>query len=132
MLGSCRAAYHGEVRIHHIALRTDDVPRLEAFYRDVFGLPLANDERPRGALNVWLQAGDARFMLEARGDGEPTVDRSSMELVAFAIDAGERSTFEARLARAGVTIEQRSDFTLYFRDPDGRRVAVSHYPERSR
>jgi hypothetical protein len=28
-----------------------------------------------------------------------------------------------------VVVEHETDFTLYFRDPDGRRVAVSHYPD---
>jgi glyoxylase I family protein len=120
------------VRIHHLALRTGDVPRLEAFYRDIVGLTLAHDARPHGAPSVWLSAGEARFMIEPRGDDEPRTDPRSMELVAFAIDPGERAVFEARLDGAGVAVEQRTDFTLYFRDPDGRRIAVSHYPEHAR
>ena len=33
-----------------------------------------------------------------------------------------------RLREAGVAIEDRTAFTLYVRDPDGRRVGLSSYP----
>jgi glyoxylase I family protein len=118
------------VHIHHLALRTQDVSRLEAFYRDVVGLSRAPDERPAGARSVWLTASRTRVMIEPREPEEEAIPRGSMDLVAFAIDPAERARFEARLERAAVTIEQRTDFTLYFRDPDGRRLAVSHYPDR--
>ena len=117
------------MRIHHLALRTSDVPRLTAFYRDVVGLETAPDARPPEALSAWLSAGTTRVMVEPRDADEPGVPAGSMELVAFTIDPTERDRFERRLATAGVTVEQRTGFTLYFRDPDGRRVAVSHYPD---
>ncbi len=116
------------MRIHHLAFRTLDVPGLTAFYRNVLGLETAPDARPPGAVSVWLSAGTTRVMIEPRGAHEPRVPLGSSELVAFAIDASERDDFETRLAAGGIPVEQRSRFTLYFRDPDGRRVAVSHYP----
>ena len=33
-----------------------------------------------------------------------------------------------RLARAGIPLDDRTEHTLYFRDPDGHRVAVSDHP----
>jgi glyoxylase I family protein len=116
------------VRIHHIALRTTNIARLTAFYRDVVGLPVADGAEARGERSVWLSLGEAWVMVEAREPGEPEVSAGTMDLIAFAILPSERATFEARLARAGVVIEGRTPFTLYFRDPDGRRVGVSHYP----
>lgn len=115
------------MRVHHIALRTADVPRLEAFYRDLLGLPVT--ARPGGS-RVWLAAGETLLMLEPREPDEPTVPAGSMEFLAFAITPAERTGFVARLAQAGVTVEAQTDFTLYFRDPDGRRVGVSHHPDR--
>lgn len=131
MRRSCSAAYHGGVRIHHLALRTRDVPKLVAFYRDVLGLPSAPDERV-SAGSVWLAADGARVMIEEAAPEEPDLPRGSMELVAFAIAPDERARFEARLGRLSIAVEHRTDFTLYFRDPDGRRLAVSHYPEPTR
>ena len=51
-----------------------------------------------------------------------------MELVAWQVDAQDRAAVRARLAAEGVPIEHETEHTTYFRDPDGRRVAVSTYP----
>jgi len=120
-----RAAYHVRVRVHHLALRTTDVPRLEAFYRDVVGLALT--ARP-GEGRVWLAAGETVVMIEEQLEREPGVPAGSMELVAFAIEPEERAGFVERLGRAGVAVEGETGFSVYFRDPDGRRVGVSHWP----
>jgi catechol-2,3-dioxygenase len=117
--------YHALVRVHHIALRTRDLAALERFYAGVLGLTVS---RARDARSAWLDAGGTILMLERADEDEPGIPSGSKELIAFAIDPGERSAVEARLARAGVSIEGRTDYTIYFRDPDGRRVGVSHYP----
>ncbi len=112
------------VPLHHIAFRTFDVPRLEAFYVDVLGL--AVHARPAEG-RVWLAAGGLVVMIERAELGEPGIPNGSMELVAFAIDEAAKGDVEARLASAGVAIEARTPFTMYVRDPDGRRIGVSHY-----
>lgn len=114
------------MRIHHVALRTPDVARLERFYVDVLGLDVVRRDPGR---SVWLDASGAVIMLEHREPGEPDVPRGAMDLVAFAIAPHARVQVEERLARAGVAIEARTAFTLYFRDPDGRRVGLSAFPE---
>lgn len=107
------------MRIHHVALRTTDVARLERFYVGVLGLTRARRDDTRGA--VWLEAGGAVIMLEPAGRGEPGVPEGTMDLVAFAVD--DKEAWRARVA-----VEAETRHTLYFRDPDGRRVAVSDYP----
>lgn len=117
-------------QLHHLALRTPDVVRTAAFYRDVMGLP----ERTRPLLeggapcSVWLDAGAVVLMIELAAPGEPAPAPGSLELVAFAIGAGERGGWRERFAAAGVAIEAETAHTLYVRDPDGRRVGVSSYP----
>jgi catechol 2,3-dioxygenase-like lactoylglutathione lyase family enzyme len=111
------------MRIHHIALRTRDLPRLQDFYLEALGLEPSS---VRGS-GVWLQAGEAMVMLDEAEESEPDVPEGSRELVAFAVEPGQLPAFEARLARHGVAIEARTRHTLYFRDPDGRRVGVSQY-----
>jgi hypothetical protein len=80
---------------------------------------------------VWLGAEGAIVMIEPASPGERVVwpGEATEELVAFAILPGERAAARARLARHDVAIEAETPFTLYFRDPDGRRVGLSHYPE---
>jgi glyoxylase I family protein len=114
------------MRIHHVALRTGDLPRLEAFYVDVLGLSVT---KRQGERSVWLDAGGTIVMLEARdAPGEPGVPEGTKELVAFAIEPGARAHYGERLSRAGVAIEAETPSTLYVRDPDGRRVGLSAYP----
>jgi glyoxylase I family protein len=112
------------MRIHHLALRTQEVDVLLAFYSEVLGLAVAKREDDR----AWLDAGDAVMMLERAGHDEPPIARGTRELIAFAITRGEREAFEQKLVKHGISIEERSRFTLYFRDPDGRRIGVSHFP----
>ena len=111
------------MRIHHVALRTPNVPRLERFYAGVLGLRVLRRDEVRGS--VWLEAGDAIVMIEPAAPGEPAVPAGTMELVAFAVD--DKEAWRARIERSGGTLEAESAFTLYFRDPDGRRVAVSTF-----
>jgi hypothetical protein len=33
-----------------------------------------------------------------------------------------------RLEASGVVIERETDYTFYFRDPDGTLLALSHFP----
>jgi len=99
-------------------MRTSDVPRLERFYVDVVGLAVARRDDARGS--VWLKAGSAVIMLEPAEPGEPAILRGSQELLAFAVD--DKEPWRTRVA-----VEAETAQTLYFRDPDGRRLAVSAY-----
>ncbi|MBX3196852.1 MAG: VOC family protein [Labilithrix sp.] len=114
------------MRIHHLALRTGDLARLERFYAGTLGIAVLRRDAGR---SVWLDAAGTIVMLERREASEPSVDARSLELVCFAIAPGAHDAVVARLAAAGVAIEARTAFTLYFRDPDGRRVGVSSYPD---
>lgn len=113
------------MRVHHLAFRTGDLERLERFYVDALGLAVI---RRNEARSVWLDAGGAIVMLELREDDEPAIDPASKEMVAFAVEPETRALRIDRLARAGVTVEAATDFTLYVRDPDGRRIGLSSYP----
>jgi catechol 2,3-dioxygenase-like lactoylglutathione lyase family enzyme len=113
------------VRIHHVALRTPDVARLERFYAGALGLSVVRRDDARGS--VWLALGPAAdpggavLMLERAEPGEPAVPAGSHELVAFAVD-------DLAPWRSRVAVEAETAHTLYFRDPDGRRVGLSTYP----
>jgi catechol 2,3-dioxygenase-like lactoylglutathione lyase family enzyme len=109
------------VRIHHVALRTHDLARLEHFYAQVLGLRIVRRDDARGS--VWLDVGGTVLMLERAGEGEPQVPAGAMDLVAFAVE--DKEAWRSRVA-----VEAESEHTLYFRDPDGRRIAVSSYPFR--
>lgn len=113
------------MRIHHLALRTDDLARLERFYAGVLGLAVT---RRQGERSVWLDAGGAILMLEQREAGEPRPDRASMEMVAFEVPPTRAAELARALALAGHAEEGRTGSTIYVRDPDGRRLGLSAYP----
>lgn len=112
-------------RIHHLALRTSDVDKLVAFYAAWLGLEVVRDQRPR---SVWLSLErEAVLMVERAEPTEPAIGEGTRELCAFAVTLREREALRARLLEASL-LEAETEHTLYFRDPDGRRVAVSSYP----
>ncbi len=106
-------------------LQVFDMPTSLAFYRDVLGLAVVRRDDGR---SVWLDAGGTILMLETRGEHEPATNPASRELTCFAIEPDRLQALARRLEAAGLTIEGRTPFTVYFRDPDGRRVGLSSYP----
>jgi glyoxylase I family protein len=120
----CREVYAPGMRVHHLAFRTSDLARLERFYVDALGLALVR----RQERSVWLDAAGTILMLELADASEAPHPAASQELVAFAIEPDTCALYTHRLAAASVAIEASTDFTLYFRDPDGRRIGLSSYP----
>lgn len=116
------------MRIHHLAFRTASVAslaQLERFYVDALGLAVVKRHERR---SVWLDAAGSLVMLEVRDEGEPSPVPGGKELVAFGIAPDERAIVTGRLSAAGVPIEASTEYTLYVRDPEGRRIGLSSYP----
>ena len=129
--------------LHHAAIQVRDLVAAERFYVGVLGLPVlrrwlspAGTER---SLWVGTAATGAPFLaLEVvpAAEDQPTATedparagRPGHHLLALRIPRSERTGWEARLTAAGVAITGRSDFTLYFSDPEGNRLGLSHYPD---
>jgi glyoxylase I family protein len=117
------------VKLHHVAIATPDPEALAAFYMGV--LAFERVEKANSA-SVWLALGDALLMLEksqADDIARPFSEkRKGLHLLAFAVTAAEREAWRQRLQKAGVAIEAETPHSLYFFDPDGNRIALSHYP----
>jgi catechol 2,3-dioxygenase-like lactoylglutathione lyase family enzyme len=124
---------------HHLAIQCADLERCELFYREVLGLPVLR-RWPReggGDRSVWLAVGRGEedgFIALERADESPTVrpwrdGRAGLHLVALRIAPGERGRWEDRLESAGVRVVHRTRWTIYFHDPEGNRIGLTHYPE---
>ena len=122
-----------ESRLHHLACGTPDVERLARFYSNVLGLPeVARHFEADGSLrSIWLDLGAGIFMIEKSGLEPSPVSGvgAGFFLLALRVSPEERTAFEGRLGAAGAEIESRSEWTSYARDPDGNRIALSHYPK---
>jgi glyoxylase I family protein len=118
--------------LHHLALGTRRVAELARFYCDALELSeIARHEHADGSLrSVWLDIGGALLMIEASEEAPRRVVGvgSGLFLLALAVSREEQNRFELRLAEAGSTVESRTEWTVYARDPDGNRIALSAYP----
>lgn len=114
------------MRVHHIAIQVFDLECVRDFYVNVIGLHELG--RPREG-SVWLDCAGSVLMLE-RVDGvgaeEPfRTARLGPHLLALAIGADERAAWEQRLADHHAPIVERTEYTLYVRDPEGNRLGLS-------
>lgn len=124
--------------VHHIAVQVRDLSRAEFFYSSVLGLPVTKrwPSPEGGERSLWLDAGGGAFVMleKAAATARPPSEdpfawpNAGWHVVALTIDVGERVAWEARLLEAHVEVVHRSKWTIYVRDPDGNRVALSHHP----
>lgn len=111
---------------------------MEAFYRSLFDLPVLQrwPDGQGGERSVWLGLEGGFLALEKAPPGTPAPPaqafsdaRPGYYVLALGIAKSERAAWEARLQHAGVAVERRTAFSLFFRDPEGNRLAVSHHPD---
>ncbi|NTX01916.1 VOC family protein [Myxococcus sp. CA051A] len=121
---------------HHVAIQAWDIERVTAFYRDLLGFPeLTRHPRPDGTLrSIWVGVPGGGFLaIEAAGaEPEPQPFRHpgpGLLMLAFRIARAERDAVVSELTQAGVPLEHETRWTVYVRDPEGNRVALSHHPE---
>jgi catechol-2,3-dioxygenase len=120
-------------RLHHLALGTSQVEGLARFYRELFGLTeSARHLSADGSLrSIWLDLGGALLMIERSSSEIQRVEGvgQGLFLIAFRVSPAERCRLESALESRGHAIESRTAYSSYSRDPDGNRIAISHYPE---
>ena len=123
---------------HHVAVQCHDLDRCERFYRRVLGLRVLRrwPRKEGGDRSVWLALGDdgdAGFLALERAEEVPAPrpwrdGSAGLHLVALHIAPSERRTWEDRLEAEGVLVMHRPRWTIYFHDPEGNRIGLTHYP----
>jgi glyoxylase I family protein len=116
------------VKLHHVAILVTDLERAEAFYAGVLGLPVIRRAEGR---SFWVGAPDENAFLAVEKAEPQAVAAARLPCLALTISAAERETWRARLGAAGVALDRDKEtpHTIYFRDPDGNVVALSHWPD---
>lgn len=123
------------MQLHHLALGATDVAALAGFYGAVFGLEQVREHRrDDGTLrSIWLRLGDGLLMVESIETGGAReqglrLPEPGWFLLAFSTANEAESEAVCRAATArGATESHRTAFTRYLVDPEGNRVAVSHF-----
>lgn len=119
--------------VHHLALLVNDLEASEKFYRDILGLEEEkrwfNDDGET-LRSLWLRTGEnSRLMLErASSQNRRAKEASGWHLFALEIEASKRQAWRDYLSAHGVAISKESSFSLYFEDPEGNQIALSHWP----
>lgn len=122
----------------HVALVTEDLDRLIAFYRDVLGgeVTLVMDEGDVRHAFVDLGGGFALHPFEVRGPNEHATGLPQMfgrgHLDHLAISVADEETFQTlrrRLVEAGASDGTVTDFgslrSVWFTDPDGMGCEIT-------
>ncbi len=122
---------------HHLAIQVKALEDVAGFYREVLGLSeIERHHAPDGRLrSIWLDVGGGGFLALERIEAAPAPDpefrdgRPGLFLVALRVARADRERIRAELNRRGIPLVHETRWTLYVRDPEGNRVALSHHPD---
>jgi glyoxylase I family protein len=104
------------VRIDHISVQVADMAQAIAFYENVFGLKVLNEDKE----NEIVRMGVTRIIVSLHR--KPPV--GIVDHFAIAIDDFNREAVTAELAKHGLTAEQNLDYGFFVRDPEGVPVQI--------
>jgi catechol 2,3-dioxygenase-like lactoylglutathione lyase family enzyme len=119
-------------RVLETVLYVDDLDAAERFYGDVLGLEL---DSKKAGLFVFFKCGDGMLLLfepnaAATGRHVPSHGARGPGHACFAVAEDALEAWQARLALAGVAIEQEAEWprggrSFYFRDPAGNSLELA-------
>lgn len=104
------------VRIDHISRQVSDLPNAIAFYEQVFGLKVLNEDKE----NRIARMGVTNVIVSLH-------EKPPAEIVdhfAIAIENFDKDTVTAELARHGLKTEENLDYGFFVRDPEGYPVQI--------
>jgi catechol 2,3-dioxygenase-like lactoylglutathione lyase family enzyme len=103
-------------RIDHVSIQVADMPRSVAFYENVFGLSIVNEDRA----NEIVRMGTTSILVSLHHK-EPT---GIVDHFAIAVDGFERESATKSLAQHGLAAETNLDYGFHVRDPEGIPVQI--------
>lgn len=119
-------------KLGHVQLRVADLERSKAFYRDVLGFRVAEQDPGHG--DLFMTLGEDFHTLDMAQHPDPEAGRGPSRPVGVAHIAFQVASYEAlgeayrTLLERGVPVERALDHvnqrSIYFQDPDGNRLEI--------
>ncbi|TGK34514.1 VOC family protein [Leptospira gomenensis] len=106
--------------IHHVAIGSKHLPLLGEFYERLPGIKkIGENKNEDGSIrSIWFRSGESILMLES--DSE---NRGPKALIFSA------SSLTPETSVSLPRFIQETEYTKYFKDPDGNLLGYSSYPE---
>lgn len=128
---------------NHVATLTPDLDRLVRFYQDVFGAVVtfemdATPDHPRmiiidmgggAAMNIFETTADEIIGDRRRQGGRGAIDHYGLAVDSLATLEATRDRLVAAGAEIGEIQKLGSEWSLFFRDPDGMELEVCSHPD---
>jgi catechol 2,3-dioxygenase len=119
-------------KLGHVQLRVADLERSKAFYRDVLGFHISEQDPKHG--DLFMTLGEDFHTLDLAQHESPQTARGPSRPLGVAHIAFQVSNYEAlreaycALLEHGIAIERAMDHvnqrSIYFHDPDGTRLEI--------
>jgi catechol 2,3-dioxygenase len=119
-------------KLGHIQLRVADLERSKAFYRDILGFRVSEQDPKHG--DLFMTLGEDFHTLDMAQHEDPETGRGPARPIGVAHIAFQVASYEAlaeayrTLLQHGVRIERAMDHvnqrSIYFSDPDGNRLEI--------
>ena len=103
-------------RIDHISIQVTDLARSIAFYREVFGLSILNED----TANEIVRMGTTRTIVSLHHK----LPTGIVDHYAIAVDGFDRESATRALEQHGLIPEQNLDYGFHVRDPEGIPVQI--------
>ena len=113
------------MKLHHLAFRCNDYKEVSLFYKNLFKLKEIFSQKK---YSIWLKGSDDLvFMFEQATPGEARPESNNHELICFYAEANEKKAIINELKKKNIEIESQTEKTIYFRDPENRKIGISDF-----
>jgi hypothetical protein len=103
-------------RIDHISRQVTDLPRAVAFYEQVFGLKVLNEDK----VNKIARMGVTKVIVSLHEKPPAGI----VDHFAIGIEGFNKEAVTAELAKKGFKTEENLDYGFFVRDPEGYPVQI--------
>jgi catechol 2,3-dioxygenase-like lactoylglutathione lyase family enzyme len=103
-------------KIDHISIQVSDMPRSLAFYQNIFGLPILNEDKA----NEIVRLGMPRAIVSLHRKAPTGI----VDHYAIGVENFNRDSVTRELKQRGITPEENLDAGFHIKDPEGISVQI--------